>query len=149
MFSRLLLVPLAAGRFATRMRVRPPKRRSSRLGRRAGALIAALSLCLNVLLPSMVAATAAGTGYLVVICTPNGYETIRLDENGTPQRSPQQHEGVDCTLCVGCAEHAGSPSCATVVATVEARTAVQPRIASGRRFAVWHASYARGPPHLA
>ncbi|MDP6705256.1 MAG: hypothetical protein QF893_02840 [Alphaproteobacteria bacterium] len=146
---RLLFGNFAAGRFATGVRVRPPRQPSSRLGRRAVALIATLSLCLNALLPSMVAAMVAGTGFPVVICTPNGYETIRLDESGTPQPSPQQHEGAACTLCVGCGQHVGSPSCVSVVAPVEARNAVQPRIASGRRFTVWHSSYARGPPHLA
>ncbi|PHK94857.1 hypothetical protein CR162_11260 [Pseudoroseomonas rhizosphaerae] len=54
-------------------------------------------------------AMAAVPGEAVVICTPEGYHTIRLGPDGTPGDAPEKPKGGCCLLCQAPATSAGLP----------------------------------------
>ena len=72
---------------------RPRKYGIGKHGRRFVVWLAALSLCLNALLPTVAMAIAVEGSEAVVICTPDGYKTIRLDHDGAPLPEHKAHQG--------------------------------------------------------
>ncbi|MBT7286483.1 MAG: DUF2946 domain-containing protein [Rhodospirillaceae bacterium] len=121
--------------------------------RRTIVWIAALSLCLNALLPAMAMAVAVDGSESIIICTPNGYKSIRLSEDGRPVPSQEQQDrafgGHDCTACAGCS-HCTVPLAASTPIEASRNPAHHrlqqfetPKTAPQRNHP------ARGPPHFA
>lgn len=73
------------------------------MSRRARFLLRLLAVLLLVqwgggLLPHL-RAMAAQPGEAVVICTPEGFHTVRLGPDGTPVDAPEPLQGACCLLC--------------------------------------------------
>jgi len=129
------------------MKNRPPENKLRGLGRRAILLIAALSLCLNTLLPAV--ATAADTGWTAVICTPDGYKAVRLGQDGAPLPAHPTHEATDCTICHGCVGHFALAKMAGTAAAPRTPSAIQPENPASCASTETRGTEARGPPRLA
>ncbi|MBL6955048.1 MAG: hypothetical protein ISR50_20640 [Alphaproteobacteria bacterium] len=135
------------------MKDRQAKYRPIGFGRRVIVLIAALALCLNMLLPTAVMAMAADAGQPVVVCTLDGFKAVRLDKDGAPlpaQQEQQEHEKADCTLCYACAGCAVAGTSASAASAPNILSAIRPesgpqKFSSNRRSS----SQPRGPPRLA
>ncbi len=109
-------------------------------------MLAALTLCLDVLLPAL--AMAGDASQPTALCVPDGYQTIRLNQDGVPPPAQQKHD------CFGCAVHHGFGSFVATIPTVSAATvpdsssAIRPERASQRSATNKRSCYPRGPPHL-
>ncbi len=120
------------------------------LGRRVIVWIAALSLCLNTLLPTAVLALAADGGQSVVICTSDGYQTVRLDGDGAPPPAHHDQKGTCCTVCFGCGGPMAPNNAAATAAPLPATSsAIRPETAPRFWSSDRRRSEPRGPPHLA
>lgn len=112
------------------------------------ALFAALVIGLNILLPVVAKAVAFDASYPVVICTPEGHKTLRLNQNGEPLPAQKKHD------CPGCAVHHGFGGFAALIPTIDdasapdSQSAVRPERASQRSADTGHNSDPRGPPDL-
>lgn len=136
-----------AGYSILAMKNRLSKNKFRGTGRRAILLIAAISLCLNTLLPAL--ATAVDRDWTAVICTPDGYKTVRLDHDGVPLPAHRRHEGADCTICHGCAGHLALTRIAGTAAAPGTPSVIQPKKTSPYTSAEERGTEARGPPRLA
>ncbi len=125
---------------------RQAKYRSNSLRRRVIVLIAAFSLCLNALLPAMVMAKAANASESVVICTPDGYKTVRLDQDGTPAQ--QGHEGSGCAHFFGCGMYIGLTTTASAATAPGVPFAIMPKRAPRCSSTDKWGGEPRGPPLL-
>jgi hypothetical protein len=128
------------------MTYRQAKYRRNGVRRQVIVLIAALSLCLNALLPAVVMAKAANASESVVICTPDGYKTVRLDQDGTPAQ--QGHEGSGCAHFFGCGMYVGLATTASATTAPGALFAIRPRQAPRRSSTDKWGGEPRGPPYL-
>jgi hypothetical protein len=125
----------------------PPKNKLCCLGRRAIVLIAALSLCLNTLMPAM--ATVADTDWAAVICTPDGYKTARLGQDGAPLPAQRRHEDPDCTICHGSVGHFALATMAGAATAPAILSTIRPNKTSTYASTERRGKEARGPPHSA
>ena len=112
-------------------------------------LIAALSFGLNTLLPAMAMARAAETGQQIVVCTANGYKTIRLEAEDTPRPREERQKGHDCAFCYGCGHYVARPIAPDAAIVVQAQAPVRPDNISPCYSPETRGSGPRGPPHLA
>ena len=118
-------------------------------GRRFVVWLAALSLCLNALLPTVAMAIAVEGSEAVVICTPDGYKTIRLDHDGAPLPEHKAHQGDNCTLCYSCGHCAAPLAAANAPLPCHARTGQRPETRALYSSTDVRGGEARGPPHHA
>jgi hypothetical protein len=120
-----------------------------RHGRRFVVWLAALSLCLNALLPTVAMAIAVEGSQPVVICTPDGYKTVRLHPDGVPLPAHKAHQGDDCTLCYSCG-HCAAPIVATKAPLPgQAQTSRLLETSAAHSSTDINGGEARGPPHHA
>ncbi len=131
------------------MQNRPHGTNTARRGRRVVAWLAALSLCLNTLLPTMAMAVAVHDSQPMVICTPDGYKTIHLDQHGAPVPAPLAHEGHDCTLCYSLGHCAAPAVAVNAELGNNERDAIRPANALPYVSADAQGGEARGPPRHA
>ena len=94
-------------------------------------------------------ATVADTDWAAVICTPDGYKTVRLGQDGAPLPAQRRHEDPDCTICSGCvgnfalATMAGAATAPAIFYTIRLN---QTSIYASTET---RGKEARGPPHSA
>jgi hypothetical protein len=71
-------------------------------GRRKRALVfvTVLALIADILFPAF--AISLGSAETVLICTPEGYKNVRIDQDGEPLPMDQSQAGHDCTVCHVC-----------------------------------------------
>ncbi len=149
MLARSLPLFLLAGRIVPVMKDGRQRCRTGGLGRRLIAMLAALTLCLNIVLPVMVMATTADASQPVGLCVPDGQQATRYNQDGESLPAQQKHE------CSGCAIHHGFASFVAIFPTIstvavpDSLSAIRPEKASRRSVANKHGSSdPRGPPHL-
>ena len=131
------------------MKKMQPKNRVTSLRRRIVVLIAALSLCLNSVLPIEAMAAAIDTGERAVICTSDGYKTIHQIEDGAPRPSQDRHESADCPCCFGCDVQIAQMAAAHAATLPNTQNTILPEAATRHHSADRRGNYPRGPPHLA
>jgi len=131
------------------MQNRPRRTSVARRGRRVVAWLAALSLCLNTLLPTVAMAVAVHGSQPMVICTPDGYKTVHLDQQGAPVPAPLPHEGHDCTLCYSLGHCAAPAGAINAELGNKERDAIRPADALPHASADVQGGEARGPPNHA
>jgi len=135
--------------FRVNMMNRPRKYGIGKHGRRFVVWLAALSLCLNALLPTVAMAIAVEGSEAVVICTPDGYKTIRLDHDGAPLPEHKAHQGDNCTLCYSCGHCAAPLATANALLTGHVQARQRPGTQAPHSSTDVRGGEARGPPHHA
>jgi hypothetical protein len=113
------------------------------------AWLAVLCLCLNTLVPTVAMAIAVDGSKPVVICTPDGTKTIRLDQQGNHVPVPAAHKRHDCTICFSGGHCAAPPIAASVPLRTYIRDAVRSEDTLPRASEDVQGGEARGPPHHA
>ena len=109
-----------------------------------------VALTIQGLVPLCAAGPAAASGgNAIVICTPHGFETLRLDADGNPIPGAPQTDHSTCFLCLGC--HIGASFTTPAFVALAAPQSVEPKAAFAAVAPVLtrpvHVSYvSRAPP---
>jgi hypothetical protein len=123
------------------------------LGRSLALWLGLVALTIQGLVPLCAAGPAAAAGgNAIVICTPHGFETLRLDAGGNPIPGAPQADHSTCFLCLGC--HIGTSFTAPAFIAFAAPASVQrempPAADAPRLMRPAHVSYvSRAPPAAA